>query len=403
MGVVFVLLSGMFMAFPFLTLYLNGPLDVSISTIGLIMGTMTFVGIPFQIGGGALADRVGRRPVLVTAVLGIMTLYLGVAFAPALWVIVLVFGVEAAFGWSMFLTASNAMIADLVPLERRAQAYSLVRTALSAGSATGPLLAAAVLAATASYRLSFVIGSAVCAVVVAIVIAAFGETKPGSTAVEVTGLDEQGRRPVVERQGGGYRRILRDRRFLFLLLAGFATSFSFAQIPTTLPVLLSTIHDIQPQSWAMLLSTHSVALAVLQYPAVRILRGRDTLGLIGVGSLLIGGSLTAIAFAPWGALTVLPILTLAIGVALFMPLVPAVVSHMAPVELRGRYMGLWSFAYIVGFGCGPLLGGRAMDSLGPRGGYLVVGMVGIAGAVLFWSLAITVRRRPAVAASRSTV
>ena len=79
----------------------------------------------------------------------------------------------------------------------------------------------------------------------------------------------------------------------------------------------------------------------------------------------------------------------------------AVVSHMAPVDLRGRYMGLWSLAYIVGFGSGPLIGGRAMDSLGLRPGYVVVGLVGIVGAAMFCALALVVRRRR-VAARRST-
>jgi len=425
---IFVLLSGMFMAFPFLTLYLNGPLDVSIATIGLIMGTMTFVGIPFQVAGGALTDRLGRKPALVIAILATVTLYLGVGFAPSLWVVVLVFGVEAAFGWSLFLTSSNAMTADLVPFERRAQAYSLTRTAISAGSGVGPLLAAAVLAATASYRTSFVIGSSVCILVAASVVILFRETRPpsgagrgaagaasnsapagvvdrdgsaleqahltaGSSVIPSPTWSAGDRAAPPDRPSGTYRRILHDRRFLFLLLAAFATSFSFAQIPTTLPVLLSTVHDVQPQSWALLLSVHSISLAVLQYPVVRVLRGRDALGLIGVGSVLIGGSLTAIAFLPWGLMTFLLVVTMAVGVALFMPLVPTVVSHMAPVDLRGRYMALWSLAYIVGFGSGPLIGGRAMESLGARGGYVVVGLVALVGALLFWTLAVAVRRR----------
>ncbi|MBM3147564.1 MAG: MFS transporter, partial [Actinobacteria bacterium] len=175
---IFIFLIGIDMCFPFETLYLNKRLGISMSTIGLIIGTMSFVGLPFQIPGGALTDRIGRRPMIVVGIVGTMLLYLGVAFAPALWVIILVFGIEAAFGWSMFLTASNAMVADLVPFERRAEAYSLIRTAVSAGATIGPLFAAWILASSGSFRLSFVIGTGVCGVFALMLIVLFKETKP---------------------------------------------------------------------------------------------------------------------------------------------------------------------------------------------------------------------------------
>jgi len=421
----FVFLIGIDMCFPFETLYLNGRLGISMSTIGLIIGIMTFVGVPFQIPGGVLTDRLGRRPILVLGICGTMTLYLGIAFAPGLWFIVLVFGLEAAFGWSMFLTASNAMIADVVPFERRAEAYSLTRTAVSAGAAIGPLLAAQVLASGGSFRMSFVIGTAICGIFALMVVTLFKETRPRDGGSGRRSTDEQTREdpesrdersrdepvpPVApqptppteyspaenaERPRGTYRRILRDRRFLCLLAAALAPSYCFAQIWVTLPVLLRDVHDVPPQRWALLLSAYSIASAVLQYPVVRALRSRDSIGLISVGCLLIGGSLCAIAFLPGGWVTVLLMLSLSVGVVLFMPLMPTVVSHMAPVDLRGRYMGLWTLVYVAGYGLGPLLGGRALDTLGPQGAYLVVGLVGALGAALFAALAVIVRRRDA--------
>jgi MFS family permease len=380
---------------------------------------MVFIGAPFQIPGGALTDRLGRRPILLTGILGTMTLYLGIAFAPGLWFIVLVFGIEAILGWSMFLTASNAMIADLVPFERRAEAYSLTRTAVGAGAAIGPLLAARVLASGGSFRTSFVIGSAICGIFALMVVVLFKETRPrargkstGRAEGEQVGSAEpscdEPSAPVApqpapptecppgeldDRPRGTYRRILRDSHFLWLLFAALAPSYCFAQIWVTLPVLLRDVHGVPPQRWALLLSAYSVSSAVLQYPVVRSLRRRDTISLIAVGSLVIGGSLTAIAFLPGGWVTVLLMLSLAVGVVLFMPLMPTVISHMAPTDLRGRYMGLWTLTYVAGYALGPLFGGRALDALGPRPAYVVAGLVGALGAALFTGLAVAVRRR----------
>jgi MFS family permease len=431
---IFIFLIGIDMCFPFETLYLNKRLGISMSTIGLIIGSMSFIGLPFQIPGGALTDRIGRRPMIVVGIVGTMLLYLGVAFAPALWVIVLVFGIEAAFGWSMFLTASNAMVADLVPFERRAEAYSLIRTAVSAGATIGPLFAAWILASSGSFRLSFVIGTGVCGLFALMVIVLFKETKPdpgsrsGAAAAEAADNRAADGGPLApadpherffsecEEPGlsappqpapplecptlpddrparrGGYRQVLRDRRFLLLMLATLAPSYCFAQIWVTLPVLLNDLYGVRPASWALLLSVYSLTSAVIQFPVVRALRRRDPTGLIGIGSLLIGSALGGIAFAGWGWPTVALMVVTALGVVLFMALVPTVVSHLAPVHLRGRYMGVWTIVYVAGYGLGPLLGGRALDTLGPQSAYLVVAAVGVAGSLLFTGLALVQRR-----------
>jgi MFS family permease len=417
---ILVFLVGIDMCFPFETLYLNQRLGISMTTIGFIIGIMSFVGVPFQIPGGALADRLGRRPLIMVGILGTMILYIGVAFAPALWVIVLAFGIEAVLGWSMFLTGSNAMIADLVPFQRRAEAYSLTRTAVSIGASIGPLLASWILGATGSFRLSFVVGTGICAVFLLMVILFFKETRPRPTAGPVDrasgsgslavsagteGRPEDGDavaepaapmapQPTPPVEGavggppqGGYARVLRDRRFLLFLGAALLPTYCFAQIWVTLPVLLHELHGTSPQTWGLLLALYSITSAVIQFPLVRSLRSRDSVRLIALGSLLIGCALGGFALAPYGWPTVLLMVVLATGVVLFMPLVPTVVSHMAPADLRGRYMGVWTLVYVGGYGLGPLFGGWALDALGPRGAYLVALGVGVCGGLLFFLLA----------------
>jgi MFS family permease len=420
----FVFLIGIDMCFPFETLYLTQRLDISMTTIGLIIGIVSFVGVPFQIPGGALTDRLGRRPLMAVGIFGTIQLYLGIAFAPALWVIVLVFTIEAIAGWSIYLTASNAMIADTVPFERRAEAYSLIRTAVSAGAAIGPLFAALILSTTDSFRLSFVIGGSVCALYLLMVLTLFKETRPGRAvsepggeAPDVVGEAPGTIRPEAEPEPaapmapqpappvenaetvhtrGGYARVVRDHHFLLFLAAALLPMYCFAQIWVTLPVLLNDLYGTSPQTWGLLLSLYSVVSAVIQYPLVRMLRRHDSVGLIALGCLLMGAGLGGLAFAGYGWPTVLFMFVLAVGVVLFMPLVPTVVSHMAPADLRGRYMGVWTLVFAGGYGLGPLLGGQAMDVLGPRGAYLVVTAVGVCGALAFGALAVARRRRPAL-------
>jgi MFS family permease len=67
---------------------------------------------------------------------------------------------------------------------------------------------------------------------------------------------------------------------------------------------------------------------------------------------------------------------------------------MAPTELRGRYMGVWTLVYLGGYGLGPLCGGFAMDALGARSAFVVVAAAGLLGAALFPLM--RRRRRPDV-------
>ena len=71
----FVYATGVEMCYPFQTLYLNQRLGLSMTSVGVIIGITLFAGLPFQIVGGAIADRFGRRPVLILAICADMAHY----------------------------------------------------------------------------------------------------------------------------------------------------------------------------------------------------------------------------------------------------------------------------------------------------------------------------------------
>jgi MFS family permease len=153
----FVYLIGIEMCYPFQTIYLNRGLGVPMTTVGLILGISLLATLPMQVVGGVAADRYGRRPVLVVAILASMALFIGLGLSHQLWLVITLFFVEAAFGWAQYITASNAMVADLTPLERRAEAFSITRVALNAGMVLGPLLATPLIAHAHGFRLAFVV------------------------------------------------------------------------------------------------------------------------------------------------------------------------------------------------------------------------------------------------------
>ena len=85
---------------------------------------------------GGLSDRFGRRPVILTSLLGTGLDYLLLAFAPDLtWLFVgrVIAGITGAS-----FSAASAYIADVTPPDKRAQSFGLIGAALGLGFIVGP-------------------------------------------------------------------------------------------------------------------------------------------------------------------------------------------------------------------------------------------------------------------------
>jgi len=103
--------------------------------LGALYALMQFIFSPML---GALSDRFGRRPVILTALFGSGLDYFLLAFAPTLaWFVVgrIIAGITAAN-----FSAATAYIADISPPEKRAANFGLVGAAFGLGFAIGPAL-----------------------------------------------------------------------------------------------------------------------------------------------------------------------------------------------------------------------------------------------------------------------
>ena len=101
----------------------------------VVWGVMQFFSGPML---GLVADRHGRRPVLLVSLFGLGVDFLFMAFAPGLWWLFLgrlLNGMTAA----SFSTAS-AYLADVTPPERRAKAFGMMGSAFSFGFIIGPVI-----------------------------------------------------------------------------------------------------------------------------------------------------------------------------------------------------------------------------------------------------------------------
>src|SRR5689334_9579632 len=120
---------------------------------GTVWALMQFVFSPVH---GMLADRFGRKPVILISNFGLGLDYILMALAPTLWWLFagrVISGICAAS-----ISASYAYIADVTPAEKRAARFGMLGVAFGAGFVVGPALGG--LAGSVDPRLPFWIAAA---------------------------------------------------------------------------------------------------------------------------------------------------------------------------------------------------------------------------------------------------
>ena len=116
----------------------GGNTETASHAVGWLASLYSLMQFGFSPVVGSLSDRFGRRPVILTALLGSGLDYFLMAFAPNLgWFFVgrIVSGITGAS-----FTAASAYIADISPPEKRAANFGIIGAAFGIGFIAGPAL-----------------------------------------------------------------------------------------------------------------------------------------------------------------------------------------------------------------------------------------------------------------------
>ena len=376
---IFIYVGAAALAFPFEAIYLRTELDTSMTMIGVVFGLVPLAVMPVQFWGGHLTDKLGRRVIIMLSVLVGVVWFVGFAFVTELWQVALLVAVESAFGWPLFQTASNAMIADLLPAERRQTGFGVTRAAMNFGVVVGPVAAGQALGLGVSYRSLFLAAAAGCLLMVVVMAVSIRESRPASALQRVRHVDHEGR--------SGYRRVFHDKVFIVFCLAAVLPVFCIGNFGSIYAVYITDFLGVPSSTWAYLLTLNALIVVVVQIPLVNALRRRNRMLQLAASSALLAVGIGGSAFAGpvWSLVALIAILSL--GETLLSPVASAEVADLAPEAVRGRYMGVWTVVWNGGAALGPAFGGWAMDEFGGREAFMTLLVVGLAGAVWFLALA----------------
>ncbi len=352
--------------FPFFALYLTNRFGIGMSEVGILFAIWALSSFPGSLLGGALADRTGRKSLLIFSLLAssLSTLAMGfVGTIEAFYLLALVSGVFTEVGGPAY----NAMVADLLPERQRAQGYGIIRVAFNASVTLGPAIGGFL--ASRSYLLLFVIDAIISALVAVVVYVAMPETKPQA--------HPDAEKESVARTFAGYGVPLRDRIFMMFLAASMLAGLVYLNMNTTLGVYLRDDHGISESMYGLILSLNAIMVVFLQFPITRRVTPYPPFMIVAIGT-----ALYAIGFAMYGftstyGLFLLAMVVITIGEMMIAPVSQAIVANLAPEEMRGRYMAVSGFAWGIPFAVGPMIAGSIMDNYDSRLLWYLCGVVGM--------------------------
>jgi MFS family permease len=360
---------------PFLWLYVTNKFGVGMTEVGLLFALMSLTGTVGRMLGGALTDRLGRKKMILLALLvsGFSSLLMGLVPSFELFFVVVLFvGLVASIGGP----AQGAMVADILPEEKRAAGFGIFRVVGNLAWILGPTVGG--IMAARSYMPLFISDMVASTITAGIVFLAIQESRPKPEE----GQPEQ----TMAETFVGYRDVLRDMTYVLFIGACILMTLVYQQLYTTLGVYLRDAHGVSEQAFGYLMSFNASFVVLLQVPIARRISKYQPMIMMGLGTLLY-----AIGFGMYGVFaTYLPFLVamaiITFGEMFVMPTSQALVAKLAPEDMRGRYMAVFGFAWAIPQAFGPLLAGMVMDNFDPRLTWYAAALIGLIGAGSFFLL-----------------
>jgi DHA1 family tetracycline resistance protein-like MFS transporter len=350
------------------------------------------IAAPFM---GTLADRFGRRPLVLGSLAVYVFTFCGYLFAGSAGTFILLRGLAGVFTAGL-IPAVTSIVADLAPEDRRAQWIGIVNGGASFGWIAGPVLGG-LLYDRWDYVVPFMaaIGMAVVTLLTAFLFV------PETRQRSLMGVCKEPQQLPAKSLPASFK-TLKDSlprsisTLPVLLTISFVVMFAWAFIE---PQFMFYAYDNLQWTSSQLgltMSTYGIALMVGEFTLGHLSDrlGRKPVLVMGLG--LFSAQFIGLAFFHNTAGIVLSFILAGLGNALFDPALSAHILDITPAEHKGRMLGIKSTAGSIGNLLGPALVVLFSSRVSPQSIFLVAALL-----VILLTLASSLMlKRPQPAISR---
>ena len=361
---------GFFVVFPLISIRFVDQMGWAALMVGIALGLRQFVQQGLGVFGGAIADRFGAKPMIVTGMLlraaGFATM--AIAHEPwLLWFSCFLSGI----GGTLFDPPRTALVVKLIRPQHRGRVFSILMMQDSAGAVVGALLGSWLL--QYDFRLVCATGA-----VLFILCALFnGLFLPAWKLSTV-------KAPVRE----GLDRVLSDKRFVTYVLTLTGYYMLAVQVMLMLPIMVNDIAGT-PAAVKWMYAIEACLSLTLLYPIARWSERRFRLE----HRLMAGLLLMTLSMMPIGLVSSLQqlfmlICTFYIGSIIAEPARETLSASLADARARGSYMGFSRLGLALGGALGYTGGGWLFDAgkalHQPELPWVMLGMVGFMTLIALW-------------------
>ncbi len=326
-------------AFPKLAQALN----INPKNIGLLVTAFT---LPTLVLGpiiGVLADRLGRKKIIVPSLLLFGIAGTACAFARD-FNLLLLLRLLQGIGAASLLSLSVTLIGDLYAGDRRTTAMGYNASVTSIGTAIYPTVGGAL--ATIAWYYPFMLPIAAIPIGLLVLFA-------------LKNPEPQGERNLQEylRNAG---KVLKNRQLAGLFIASAANFILlYGAYVTYLPQLISDTFKAPPATIGLILSSVSVAIAITSSQLGRLAKRFPATTLIRASFVFYALALSIVPFVPNIWLLLIPTTIFGIGLGIGFPSIQTLLAELAPREYLATVMSVNGTFFGLGQTLGPLLMGIA--------------------------------------------
>ena len=347
--------AGSSLVWPFQFIYISRTLGLRLAPVATLITLASGTGLVVSFFAGSIADRLGRKPVMIAAQAAQALAWVLMSQAHSYLGFLLPMTILAG-AQPVYSVGSDVMMADLLAPAERASGYSIMRTFNNVGTAMGPAVGGFIV--SWSYPLAFHSAAVVMLCYGAFLFLRVRETLP------VRSL----RAPAAPRPApdGGYRRVFRDRGFMFF--------FAISTLGTVPPLMLWTLLAVYTKQnfqfpehlYSWLPITNALMCVFVQVHVTRFTRRYQPLPMLTLGMLVyaLGVGSVALMSSFWGFWASMAVFSM--GELITVPTGTAYAANRAPLALRGRYMSIYWMTWGLARAVAPVVGGFLNDRICPQ-------------------------------------
>lgn len=361
---------------PLLTMILTTKLGMKSDEAGMLMTILLLTQMPISILGGKLADRFGRRKLIIVFQFMGAVMYLACGVVPISNSSVYLM-MAASYFYSLTYPAMDAVTMDLTNADQRKEAYALLYMGMNLGFMIGPTVGGLLLE---NHLPLLFIGDGLTTVLSTVLFMKYiRETLPKKGESE---------RPVLEKYvDQSVLKVLWNRKIIIVFaLIMMVVQFTYSQWGFALPLQMKELFENSSANYGLLASFNGLLVIILTPLVTPFIRRTRALTGTLAGALMYAAALGMLIVVKELYLFYISMFIFTLGEVVMTIDTGVFVAGMLPSSHRGRIDSIYSSIVSIGRVMSPMVIGRVIASSSLSMAWVVISAAAVFGSAALYAL-----------------